>query len=237
MPDAENRARNGREWREMRRDQCGTRAGILHPHLDGNGLLLATSSRNSRAITPPIRKPSPLCSTTTRRISRPEVAICVFGTTTTAATIRTIPVTGTSGSTGTAAFSAAGIGFCARLPCATGKITSFTIERNIAIASTGRYWLANIQTSQGVTSGTSTVVTGVQAPLSTASSLARQIITFDELPPRAATDQDQARSHFRIITVSATASNGIARSRQSRPPRRGAALRGNHPAGSGPCRT
>jgi hypothetical protein len=42
---------------------------------------------------------------------------------------------------------------------------------NIAIALTGRYWLANIQTRNGVTIGAASVVTLVQATLRATSPL------------------------------------------------------------------
>jgi hypothetical protein len=84
-----------------------------------------------------------------------------------------MPATLTSGSAGVAALTSAGAIFCRMKPAASGTRITFTIDMNMLQASTGRYWLANVQTRKGVTTDASSVVTLVTVTLSGTSPLAR----------------------------------------------------------------
>ncbi|MNE90142.1 hypothetical protein D3C80_1876240 [compost metagenome] len=62
-------------------------------------------------------------------------------------------------------------------------MTTLMMLMNIAQPSTGRYWLANSQTRNGVMMGAASVVTEVQATESATSPFDRYVMTFDDVPP------------------------------------------------------
>ncbi|CPQ89437.1 Uncharacterised protein [Bordetella pertussis] len=84
-----------------------------------------------------------MCSATTAKIINPLVAIRAWLPATTAATMATMAATDTSGSASTHTLTFSRSRYCASTPSTMGRMTTCTMDQNMAAALTSIHWLAS----------------------------------------------------------------------------------------------
>ena len=124
-----------------------------------------------------------LCTITTASTNNPVDNIFSELAPTTPPTIKTIAVTDTIGNTDVHFVTIFSKNLCAKIPRTIGTITTLIIDINIADADTGIHCPASNNVNIGVIIGARTVETIVIPTDNAISPLAKNVITFDDVPP------------------------------------------------------
>src|SRR5699024_10095698 len=135
-------------------------------------------------------------------MTKPVVAIASLFTATTADATATIPITDTRGNAFTLCSTCFVNNKRTTIPSTIGMRTIRTIEKNILLAETGSYILANYRVKVGVRTGAKIVETAVIVTDKAVFPFAKYVMTFDAVPPGA---------HPTKITPTATSGDSLNR--------------------------